>query len=124
MNEPACVLVVDDDRLTAELMGFALEDAGYRVATAEGCVDALERLQEDRAIRVVVSDLHMPLMNGVELFTEMRRLGFGQPFVLLSAQDHPSPLLEHEGLAAVLRKDERILETLPGTLARLLVVQP
>jgi CheY-like chemotaxis protein len=124
MNEPACVLVVDDDRLTAELMGFALEDAGYRVATAEGCVDALERLQEDRGIRVVVSDLHMPLMNGVELFQEMRRLGFEQPFVLLSAEDQPSPLLEHPGLAAVLRKDERILETLPGTLARLLVVQP
>jgi hypothetical protein len=44
--------------------------------------------------------------------------------VLLSAQDHPSPLLEHEGLAAVLRKDEAIIEALPGTVARLIGVRP
>jgi CheY-like chemotaxis protein len=120
MNETACILVVDDDRLTAELMAFALEGAGFRVTLAEGGVDALERLGEDPGIGAVVSDLHMPLLNGVELFQEMRSHGFGQPFVLLSAQDHPSPLLEHPGLAAVLRKDADLIETLPGTLARLL----
>ena len=120
MSELAVVLVVDDDRLTAELGAAVLEEAGYGALIAEGGVEALEMLAAQPAIRVVVSDLHMPLLDGLALHTEMRLQGHRQPFVLLSANDVGDLLAEHPGIAATLLKDEHLLEVLPEAVARVL----
>lgn len=121
MNDTAAtVLVVDDDLFTAELTGMVLEMAGYEVLTAEGGMDALEKLAENGSIAVVVSDMNMPLMSGVELFEEMRRQGDCQPFVLLTGEDAAPLRAAHPALDAVLTKDEQLQETLPELVASLL----
>lgn len=114
------VLVVDDDAFTAELAGMVVEEAGYHAILAEGGVDALEKLTANPAIRLIVSDMNMPFMDGIQLLAELRAEGYTQPFVLLTG-DAAEPLLAaHPGLAAVVAKDERLQETLPETLAALL----
>lgn len=110
---PATVLVVDDDIFTAELTGLILDSAGYLTMVVEGGMDALEVLSENPGIQVVVSDLHMPLMDGVQLFAELRGRGFRQPFVLLTGCDPDSVREAHPDLDAVLVKDEELQETLP-----------
>jgi two-component system chemotaxis response regulator CheY len=112
----ATILVVDDDAFTAELAGLALETAGFEVLIAEGALDGLEKLAQNASIQAIVSDLNMPLMDGLEFFRELRGQGFSQPFVLLSSQGGaPEP-----GIAGVLPKDEHFQEALPQRVAALL----
>lgn len=97
------VLVVEDERSVAALMASALEDLGYRVALAYDGVQALERLDSAR-FRLVLTDLAMPRMGGVELMRTMAERGCETPVVVVSAR--PDMVREVEALhpAATLRK--------------------
>jgi two-component system chemotaxis response regulator CheY len=117
MIEPRpTILVVDDDAFSAELAGLALEMGGFEALIAEGALDGLEKLAKDDSIRVIVSDLNMPLMDGQAFFLELRSQGFSQPFILLSSQGG-APV---SGIAEVLPKDEHFQEALPRRVAALL----
>ncbi len=121
MSEQAIkILVVDDHMFTAELIGLVLESVGYEAVLAEGGVDALEKLSADPSFGLVVSDMHMPLVSGAELFQEMRRQGLTQPFILLTGQDAEQLQTAHPDMDAVLKKDESFQETLPDLVAALL----
>ena len=112
--------MVDDDEFTAELTGLILESAGYSTIIALGGLDALEKMADDPAIRMVVSDMNMPFIDGVQLFAELREQGFKQPFVLLTG-DNAAPLrLANPGMDAVLTKDEELQEALPELVESLL----
>ena len=114
------ILVVDDDEFTAELTGMILEAAGYGIVIAEGGMDALEKIAADPTINMVVSDMNMPFIDGVQFFSELREQGFNQPFVLLTG-DEAAPLrLANPGINAVMTKDENLQETLPELVESLL----
>lgn len=120
-DTPATILVVDDDEFTAELTGMILEAAGHDVVIAVGGMEALVKMAEDPAIRMVVSDMNMPFIDGIQLFAELREQGFDQPFVLLTG-DEAAPLrLAHPDMDAVLTKDEDLQEALPELVESLLV---
>lgn len=120
MSDTTTVLVVDDDLFTAELTGMALEMAGYEVLIAEGGMDALEKMAEHDAIALVISDMNMPLIDGIQLFEELRQQGYRQPFVLLTGEDAEPLRRRHPALDAVATKDEHLQETLPELAATLL----
>jgi CheY-like chemotaxis protein len=105
--------VVDDDPFTAELTGLILESAGYGTIIAEGGIDALEKISADPSISAVVSDMNMPLLDGIQLFAELRRMGFRQPFVLLTGEAAEPLRTAHPDMDAVLTKDELLQEVLP-----------
>ncbi|MBP7570427.1 MAG: response regulator [Acidobacteria bacterium] len=65
------VLLVDDDRDTLALYGLILETFGFRVVPAENGRTALEAAAEDPP-DIVVTDLAMPVMDGVELCVRLR----------------------------------------------------
>src|SRR4051812_21996173 len=65
------VLVVDDNELIRETLSDILTDAGYDVATAENGQKALEVMHR-LSIRLVFLDLLMPVMDGWQVFSEMR----------------------------------------------------
>jgi CheY-like chemotaxis protein len=122
MNDPAVtILVVDDDEFTAELTGCILESAGYRTVIAVGGLEALETISADAAVRLVVSDMYMPFLDGVQLCAELREQGFDLPFVLLTGEDAAPLRLAHPELDAVLTKDELLHERLPELVAELLL---
>jgi CheY-like chemotaxis protein len=114
------ILVVDDDMFTAELTGLVLESTGYETVIAEGGLDALEKLAGDPSFRLVVSDMHMPVIDGAELFKEIRRQGRAVPFVLLTGQDADRLTAQHPDMDAVLQKDESFQELLPELVGALL----
>jgi CheY-like chemotaxis protein len=66
------VLVVDDEQEIADLMRELLEGAGYEVASAESGAVALALLDEAR-FDAIVSDLHMPDIDGASLWREVRQ---------------------------------------------------
>ena len=60
------ILIVDDEEDIRQLLAMALRRAGYRVATAEGSLQALDLLRE-QPCELVITDLSMPGMGGLEL---------------------------------------------------------
>lgn len=71
-KQPDKILVVEDSFTVRELQRSIFEAAGYRVATAEDGRDALAVLQRDPEIALVVSDLDMPRLDGLELTRAVR----------------------------------------------------
>lgn len=114
------ILVVDDDLFTAELTALTLETSGYEVVLADGGMDALEKVADDPLIKVIVSDMNMPLINGVELFEELRQQGFLNPFVLLTGDDVATLKNNHPDIDAVVAKDEQFQELLSSLMETLM----
>ena len=67
------ILFVDDSASIRELVKLSLLQAGYQVLLAGDGLEALKKL-EDRKIHLVITDLHMPNMNGLDLIREIRKL--------------------------------------------------
>jgi CheY-like chemotaxis protein len=65
------ILVVDDDKTTRKLLSLYLKAKGYEIVTAENGLDALEKLGVEN-INLVVSDMNMPYMDGIELTKNIR----------------------------------------------------
>lgn len=68
------VLVVDDQPLIVEELCEFLESSGYRCVPCESSRHALKRFSEDAEIGLVLCDLHMPDMDGIELVQAMQKV--------------------------------------------------
>lgn len=68
------VLVVDDQPLIVEELCEFLESSGYRCVPCESSRHALQRFSEDTEIGLVLCDLHMPDMDGIELVQAMQKV--------------------------------------------------
>ena len=55
------ILVVDDDAMAAEMVAAVLQELGHSVVLAEHAMQAVECLQAEPEIALIVSDMHMPL---------------------------------------------------------------
>lgn len=65
------ILIVDDEYLIADILGYALEDEGYMAVKAGNGKRALEILDRERPA-LVITDFMMPGMNGLELAQRIR----------------------------------------------------
>jgi len=100
------VLLVDDDSDLRESLQLVLEMNGFAVVPARDGADALARLQEEPVPAVVLLDIMMPGMNGIE-FRE-RQLGDPRlsriPVILLTGAGHHALDARAIGGATVLKK--------------------
>ncbi len=111
------ILVVDDDPLAGEMTAAILESVGHDPVVAEDAVDAMTKLAAESDIALILSDLNMPLINGIELFRELRAQGSTRPFILLTGDEPEGPLRLEPALDACLMKDFSLEESLPEVLA-------
>jgi CheY-like chemotaxis protein len=82
------VLVVDDDTDTREALRFALEDEGHAVSEAADGLQALEVLRVSASSLVVVLDLDLPHLDGIQLLQMVAQdpsLAARHAFILLTA---------------------------------------
>lgn len=71
----ASVLLIDDDDFTRRTLGRALERQGHRVTATENGRQALKRLRTEPAVAdIVMTDIMMPDMDGLELIRELRTI--------------------------------------------------
>ena len=83
-GRPPVVRVIDDDDKVRRSWQFVLEGEGWQVQAYESAVRFLE--EDDPSVPgCIVSDVRMPEMSGIELQTEMKRIGNRMPLVLISA---------------------------------------
>jgi two-component system, NtrC family, response regulator PilR len=72
-RRPPRILVVDDERSMRELLAIVLRRDGYEVLIAEDGAAAVEVLKKER-IDILITDIRMPQMNGVDLLREAKRI--------------------------------------------------
>ena len=79
------VLVVDDHEPTRQTIARMLEAGGFSVRTAESGADALDRLARERdEIDIVLSDVTMPGMSGIDLSYQIRETYPTLPVAIVS----------------------------------------
>lgn len=83
------ILLIDDDPFTLRLLAHQLRELGHdEVTTSEGGRDALARLEADpTCAELVILDLQMPDIDGVECIRHLARLGFAGGVILVSGED-------------------------------------
>lgn len=79
------VLAVDDEPSMLRLLEISLRQAGYQPITAKDGREALDIIRK-QAVDCVVSDLHMPRMDGLQLLKEIRRENVELPVIIVTAQ--------------------------------------
>ena len=103
-TQMASVLVVDDDKDTRDVLRLAFEDEGYVVSEAADGLETLEVLRVSASPLVVVLDLDLPQLDGVQVLRTVSQdasLAARHAFILLTAvADHR--LQEAEAICAEL----------------------
>ena len=84
------VMIVDDDASHRRLFQLYLENRGARTVQADNGKRALEMVKRHR-VDMVLIDMQMPVMNGIETTINLRRMGFTQPIIGISANSEASP---------------------------------
>lgn len=82
--ENLTLLLVDDDRDFSELISIRLESLGYQIHVAHRATMALSLLQQ-HTIDVVLTDLKMEYMDGLELFFEIKKRYSALPVIIMTA---------------------------------------
>ena len=67
------ILIVDDSESIREVLSFSVEKSGYEVYTACDGLDALKYF-DGRTIDLLLTDFHMPNLNGLELIKKVRQM--------------------------------------------------
>jgi len=75
------LLIVDDEEFLAEGLASILQTSTLKVTVCNSALDALEKLQAE-TFDCIVSDISMPVMNGVEFLKNVRELGIEVPFII------------------------------------------
>ena len=78
------ILVVDDEKNYLLVMAALLSDQGYEALTAENGVQALE-LIEEADLDLVLTDMKMPQMDGIELLTRISKIRPELPVIMMTA---------------------------------------
>jgi two-component system, chemotaxis family, chemotaxis protein CheY len=89
-HDRGLVLVVDDDPDILEAICDILEGEHYRVARARHGLEALERVEQERPVLILL-DLMMPVMDGLAFADALRsrQRHFGIPIIVISADGNP-----------------------------------
>ena len=67
------ILIADDSKSIREVLAFSLTNAGYQVFVARDGIDAMNFF-DGRSIDLLLTDYHMPNMNGLELIEKIREI--------------------------------------------------
>lgn len=119
MDAKPRLLVVDDDPFVLEMLVIVLEEEGYAVEAAGSGGDALEAFGRHPGIGLVLTDMNMPGMDGLELTREIRQRNAVVPILLLTAHDDGELVRRatESGANRCLVKDEDLMDRIADEVA-------
>lgn len=94
------VLVVDDSETIRDQVRKALTDAGYDVVEACDGLEALDRLRATPDVTLLLCDVNMPRMTGIDFLAKTRDQGVKVPIVMLTSEGQPSLIRRARELGA------------------------
>ncbi|MFO1349967.1 MAG: response regulator [Gammaproteobacteria bacterium] len=93
------ILAVDDSPSMRQMVALTLKGAGYEVVSAADGQEALT-IAQGRAVNLVLTDVHMPRMDGITLIRELRKLPTYKFTPMLTLTTESSADKKSEGKAA------------------------
>ncbi len=117
---PKYILVADDEPHMRRVLEIALARLGHQVAVAGNGQEAVEIVQRG-GIDLVVTDLRMPVLDGIGLLARLRALDFDTPVIVITAHgtvESAVAAMKHGAADYLLRPFD--LETLELAIARVL----
>lgn len=87
------VLIVEDEGSIRQLLSEFLSLNGYKVILAKNAYEALE-IVENNACSLMITDMHMPLLNGIELVKRIRKINISLPIIGMSIENNKAEFLE------------------------------
>jgi two-component system, NtrC family, response regulator PilR len=100
------VLVVEDEKSMRDLLALMLRKEGYGVETADNGVQAVSRISKDPAYDLVITDVSMPGMTGLELLRHVRKTASETSVILMTAYGSKETAIEalNDGAAYYVEK--------------------
>ncbi|MEI8164921.1 MAG: response regulator [Chloroflexales bacterium] len=122
MTEPkGTIFIIDDDLALQTVLEYALRDAGYDVILAHDGEEGLRKL-ETLTPSLVISDIMMPNMDGVEVFLQLkdRLQNQGIPIIIMTALNRKPWFADLEAEGAVIMQKpfevERLIDLINSTI--------
>lgn len=81
------ILVIEDNPMVLKSLQFKLTNDGYHVIVAEDGKKALQVLEEDGSIQLVITDLMLPFVTGTELIEHIKNNTPNLPIIVLSTSN-------------------------------------
>ncbi|RJP19424.1 MAG: sigma-54-dependent Fis family transcriptional regulator [Candidatus Omnitrophota bacterium] len=108
------ILLVDDDPSLCRVTQFQLQEAGYEVITATNGQDGLRKFREEEPV-LVITDMKMPQMDGLELLVEIKRISPPALVIVITAHGSIETAIKamkhgaHDYLCKPFEKDELLV---------------
>ncbi|HSD63795.1 MAG TPA: sigma-54 dependent transcriptional regulator [Ignavibacteriaceae bacterium] len=87
------LLIIDDDESLSEALRLVLSKAGYEVFIADSAEAALDLIEKNK-VDLILSDLKLPGMSGIDLLTRVKLLDEDLPFVIMTAYDESTSTIK------------------------------
>lgn len=113
MLRHARILVADDDPDVLGAVSDALERLGAQVVRAESGADLIERMADEGPFSLVVTDVSMPWMSGLQAMYSVRTAGVSTPIIVMTAlpdERIPAQVLALGNNSVLLRKPFELRE--------------
>lgn len=95
------ILVIDDERSMREMLEIFLSRENYEVTGYSSAGDALAVLDEDKAFDLIITDINMPGLTGLDLLKSVGRFEKNIPVIMITAYGSPDSAVEAMKLGAV-----------------------
>ena len=86
----ATILIVDDELFVLDMLREQLSSFGYNIITASSGKEALQKIEEFKRIDILLTDIMMPSMNGIELAKKFNKLLPETKVIFMSGYVFPS----------------------------------
>ncbi len=93
------ILAVDDSQTMRDVVKETLESAGYQVTVAENGLDGLEKFKHGN-FDLVIADINMPVMDGITMIKEIRKINTEVPIITLTTESEESKKQEGRNAGA------------------------
>jgi two-component system chemotaxis response regulator CheY len=96
------IMVVDDSSIVRQQVSWALMQAGFEVVEAVDGQDAAEKIEASKDVAMLICDVSMPRMNGLELLAKLGGITKVLPFpvLMLTTDGHPELIAKAKELGA------------------------
>ncbi|AXX89950.1 hypothetical protein CKA55_07620 [Arcobacter suis] len=88
------ILYIEDDQITQHKLKNILGRYFNKIILASNGEDAFEKIKVEPKIDLIISDINMPKMDGLEFLEELRKFDSKIPFIFVTARDEPDKMLK------------------------------
>lgn len=94
------ILIIDDSRTVRQQVGIVLSEAGYEILEASDGLDGAEKIAVNGELSVVICDVNMPRMNGIEMLSFIKQEPKNANLLVLMLTTEGQPALIAQAKAA------------------------